>query len=401
MAASSVNGGDAIGGYPTEAFLSADSTSALQCSIYFDVARDPRRCGNEHLYCHSCIAVWLITHSTCPTCQTALTTETLSVARFAASVLADLGVRCLSCCSDGPTAASVSVPVPPKCPISLDEEPTFTSWPLSLQALSWEKHKASMSQYTIDLEEYDKLCEMRSNKTKEINAMSQEDKAAPAPISCVWSGKLSELDTHTLQCSHIVVPCTCQGCEERMPRGELAIHVTVCEHRAETCAYGCGADVTVSLMEAHMESLCPCRPVLCPNACGVTLPLNELQAHRDESCPLEHVACPYAASLACAHRCARCDMAAHSADVQAHFASVVAKVQQLETKVQNLETENNQLKQSIGWVSDTCTWEVECYEGGSKMGNAYSSTLLLFLTHFYPLTHSSTLSLSFTQYLVL
>ena len=198
--------------------------------------------------------------------------------------------------------------------------------------------------------------------------------ALPTSI-CGWRGKINDLETHTSECPYITVPCTCVGCEKTVPRGELGGHEAACEHRQVACANGCGALVKVCDLEAHKSSICPRRPSLCPNAgCGATLPHDELQTHRDEQCQQEEVACPHAESLGCEHRCARCDMATHRADGQAHIqammgvvASLQKTAQEQQTKMQQLETENKQLKQSIGWVHDTCTWDVEGYKIPSFM----------------------------------
>jgi hypothetical protein len=157
-----------------------------------------------------------------------------------------------------------------------------------------------------------------------------------------------ELQAHRdEQCVREVVACPQEGCEVRVQRGNLAGHLAVCAHRLEACGYGCGANVALSGMQAH-KALCPRRPVQCPNtACDVTLPRDELQAHRDEQCPHEEVACPHAAALGCAHRCARRDMAAHSADGLAHFAGMMGRMATLQTKAQQQQISVNLLQTTV------------------------------------------------------
>lgn len=65
------------GGYSEDLFLSLtpEQKEEFECSICYQILRDPRRCSNRHKYCYTCIFVWSTSgphanHRKCPVCRT-------------------------------------------------------------------------------------------------------------------------------------------------------------------------------------------------------------------------------------------------------------------------------------------------------------------------------------------
>ena len=78
---------------------------------------------------------------------------------------------------------------------------------------------------------------------------------------CDWTGPLSELDKHKTSCKLELVPCTNEGCKEKIPRRNMKKHLAVCDHRLSRC-----------------------------NKCKQNVPHHTLTDHK---CPKEMTACPY------------------------------------------------------------------------------------------------------------
>ncbi|XP_062578814.1 uncharacterized protein LOC134240748 [Saccostrea cucullata] len=65
------------GGYSEDIFinLTPEQKEEFECSICYQILKEPRRCSNSHKYCYSCIFVWStsgphLNHRKCPVCRT-------------------------------------------------------------------------------------------------------------------------------------------------------------------------------------------------------------------------------------------------------------------------------------------------------------------------------------------
>lgn len=64
------------GGYNEDIFedLTEEEKEAFECSICYQILKEPQRCSNNHLFCYSCIYTWTTSsiqanHGRCPVCR--------------------------------------------------------------------------------------------------------------------------------------------------------------------------------------------------------------------------------------------------------------------------------------------------------------------------------------------
>jgi hypothetical protein len=143
-------------------------------------------------------------------------------------------------------------------------------------------------------------------RTRELARLGVEAE----PTACDWRGTLEALDAHTSNsCVFIVVPCSMQGCSERVPRGKLAAHTAACEHRPVECPH-CARVGTAQSLDYHLER-CREREFYCEHdECGALFKLKDLDEHY-ETCAYTDVDCPV---VGCTHRPRRRELDAHLHD---------------------------------------------------------------------------------------
>lgn len=54
-------------------------SSVFECSFCVNIARAPRQCSSEHIFCLDCITESLMSHAKCPKCPIKLTSRTLAL----------------------------------------------------------------------------------------------------------------------------------------------------------------------------------------------------------------------------------------------------------------------------------------------------------------------------------
>lgn len=68
----------------------------FECAICKLVAREPRQCSNEHVFCLNCVTEALSVYDGCPACRTQLTIETLMpVSRLVRTLYDKLTLKCI------------------------------------------------------------------------------------------------------------------------------------------------------------------------------------------------------------------------------------------------------------------------------------------------------------------
>ena len=219
-------------GFPLHLFVS-DVDENLVCVICHDVVENPRSgCSQGHMFCAACIESWVET-SGCPTCpvdREHLPPDKLISLKPVQNVIMNLQV----CCKNANQAkdhAEVSEPSP-------------------------KKAKVSDSQFAE---------------------------------SCVWNGKLSELNTHREVCPFVIVECSNSevGCKRKLPRRNLVEHEQVCGFREVSCEHCCDTMPAIQMGD-HLEE-CEEMEVECGNGCGFHCVRKEEQNHFNCDCPLQEV----------------------------------------------------------------------------------------------------------------
>lgn len=244
-------------------------------------AREPMRCGDEHIFCKKCIMTWIDKgkHS-CPIDRKPLSTKNLSIFRFADEMLGDYCVQCVT---------------------------------------------------TLPKDEFATRKRKRSRKEKAKLKLAKLKKARRQPkceelgaCKCEWTGKLNSLQSHVSSCPETMGKCTWRDCETTLLRKNLPAHVAVCRHRLEPCEM-CGKMRKPSKRNIHKRR-CPATPVTCPNPeCHLKLQRADVQKHR-QACPFEVVPCLHSARLGCTFTALRKDISAHSDDKLLHFDAAVRQV---------------------------------------------------------------------------
>ncbi len=263
------------GGYPASIFKSGSPPAFLHCAICLEVARNPHRCAQEHVFCLSCITAWLSKgNGTCPMDRSPLSLvesagsgPPLQVFRLAQDILNALDISC----------------------------PHITA----------EDRARSDAGHDFAL--------------------------------CQWSGKVKDEHEHSLSCPLARVPCEWKGCGQLLRRGELRSHMVIhdmisCPHCLhlfpkfrvlDGVAIITNANSTVEnsnsapILSEHVN-ICPRRLQKCPNTgCSVSCVGDEMRVHRSV-CQFEIVPCPYA-EAGCAHTGSRLEMGEHVNDAARHL----------------------------------------------------------------------------------
>ena len=127
----------------------------------------------------------------------------------------------------------------------------------------------------------------RKLRETEVYCVNQE-------AGCLWEGKLGSLkhhlsiDTPEGECKHQLIKCLNFGCNDKVRRSALKIHVSQCQHRLISCKH-CGITA-----EYNKHNPCPMMEVQCPNigsGCEAKIIPLKLFDHLVE-CEFREVDCP-------------------------------------------------------------------------------------------------------------
>jgi len=155
------------------------------------------------------------------------------------------------------------------------------------------------------------------------------------PVSCQWTGKLSDLDQHMRVCDFLPLSCPNKGCDEIVLRRHMDNHRSKCPERSFTCV-DCHEVVKCTLKEEHEET-CEYRVVDCRNTCGARFPFFDRYDHF-KICPFEVIECPFIKSAKCGYLGKRYQMSEHTADIASHFVGLLRKVEELSLEVEELKS---------------------------------------------------------------
>jgi hypothetical protein len=154
-------------GYDQELFEQLPNSDFV-CQICCDVLQKPMSaCSEGHLFCHCCIGRWLDQgKTTCPSCRAGITRQGLSHIRAIQNIIDGLDICC----------------------------PNFND---------------------------QQDCPPRASKRARTEPFKLE-----APSSCIWKGKVKNLDQHTQHCPFEVVECPFKehGCKFQCSRTDMPAH---------------------------------------------------------------------------------------------------------------------------------------------------------------------------------
>jgi hypothetical protein len=209
-------------GHEDSLFVDSVPHEAFKCMICLLTANDPVLiCTNQHLFCRSCISLWLAQQPRCPGCNEGLTVGALKTHRLAADYIGDCCVRC------------------------------------EFSLMVMQENVSSVR-----------------NRNKRLGARSA------AGGGCDWVGRICEVDQHKNNCKYVEVVCRHGGgCEWKGRRGDANEHENrKCVYRKKACQH-CNEDCTLLSMKSHVRG-CRRRPVVCTNTmCGISYPHEDLEEH--------------------------------------------------------------------------------------------------------------------------
>eukprot|EP00961_Rhodomonas_salina_P017180 231080-Rhodomonas_salina.2 len=169
------------------------------CSICTDVMVNPCACSQGHQFCRDCISVWLQRSQTCPSRCGFLAVGHLTTLRGTENLINKLQVKCChTAVSDGP-----------------------------------------------------------SPRPKNLRRRSRANAASSAAGSdtggeCDWVGTVEDRAKHLRdECAYSEVQCSCQGCDVKVQRFELAGHEASCERREVACGK-CGERMKAAELGDHL-----------------------------------------------------------------------------------------------------------------------------------------------------
>jgi hypothetical protein len=150
--------------------------------------------------------------------------------------------------------------------------------------------------------------------------------------TCEWVGELQVRDSHRVNsCEYTEVSCGNQGCDVKMLRGELALHMeTTCAHRVETCPHCSSIIKSVDLM-VHF-SVCDGMSIQCPNNCGESVVRRDSVQH-ESKCPMALIACPIVRYGCTCVQVRRKDLPGHhTSPDNGHYELMMDEILKLEAK---------------------------------------------------------------------
>lgn len=211
----------------------------LLCTICQNVMVSPSCCGQGHQFCLECISKWIEQSPTCPSCSGDLTVSSLTKLRLVENMINKLRVRCCHAgVKDGPSPG-----------------------PKNLRRRSRPDVASSAADSEVAIE------------------------------GCGWIGALGNRAKHLEdECMHSEVECSCEGCDAKVPRFQVAEHEASCEHRELSCAK-CEERIKAGERDAHMLR-CKLVEIECPQ-CGARVLRGDLEEHEQE-CANKVVSCPFA-----------------------------------------------------------------------------------------------------------
>ena len=170
------------------------------------------------------------------------------------------------------------------------------------------------------------FCINSSNTTNQDQATSRKRKAS-SDVKCSWTGRYDELSTHLKQCEFEMTVCTNDGCEEKIERRDLGLHLQACIHRTINCVH-CMIFVKATKNAVHLNQ-CPKLEIICK--CRSKLPREKMDEHRNKHCPLTEIECEV---IGCNAKVMRKDYLKHQDNAaKEHVRLLSAVVQRLNSTV--------------------------------------------------------------------
>lgn len=305
---------DFSSGYPAELFVTPPK-DYFNCLICFEVAREPMRCPDEHIFCKKCITTWIAKGKrTCPNDRKYLDMQTLTPFRFAESMLGDHCVQCTTA--------------------------------LPKNEIVGKKRKKSRAE----------KAKLKLEKNKKVKKPPKIEELCAG--KCGWTGPLKDLERHLKECPEITAKCPWRDCEVQLLRKNIPAHSAVCRHRLEPCEL-CGTKRKPSKRNIHKQR-CPQNLIRCPNqSCKEKVLRTDLTEHRNV-CPFERIQCVYHGQIGCDFFGLRKDMAAHCDDIQYHFKASLKEIDWLQTEIKRLQSAINSKDKKITELEDSLEdWRAE------------------------------------------
>ena len=300
------------GGYPQSLFVAGVPPAVLNCSICLNVARNPHRCAQEHVFCYTCISTWLTNHYTCPMDRSKLCDNkgcthngsngnccSLQVFRMANEMLADLIVRC-------PNYAEVEMHADADANANAD----------GADAVKVKTDSGAAVETGTGTEEEEDSSRSVGSAESSSGALKG---VVPLQQVCTWTGKVSDEHTHSLTCPLAVVYCPWKECkyantttssantehaQSRLRRHELLAHVA--SHDLQKCpdcheeysnapssSSSSSAGTATIPLSQHRKIYCLKRKVPCTNGCGEEEIVFDTMTQHKAVCTYEQVNCPY------------------------------------------------------------------------------------------------------------
>eukprot|EP01083_Nonionella_stella_P298465 1013054_1 len=328
---------------PSTVFLDPEAAKSYQCSVCYDLFKDPVQIGcNDHIFCKKCISK-LVSPGTdlvrCPICRVSSKASSIRGVKFIERQINALLVKCPNHQMTSEKSKYLnqcrSTKEKENIPLKADDDGN-QDIDLCEKAdgkLSGQKRKRVDA---ID----DDATSTHNHKKRKLN--NQE--------LCDWTGPLSDITSHQQHCPLELI--SCDHCEQDMLQRELEQHNQICTLFPIACA-DCEEDgILRSSMESHVQNECPMAMVSCPQKCGMQLQRKNEESHIADDCTQTMVDCQFHV-YGCADRFKREDETKHNESTShLHLCQVSDRVDELEAQNAKQQSQIDKLKRESQIQSD-------------------------------------------------
>ncbi|XP_062981636.1 TNF receptor-associated factor 5 [Elgaria multicarinata webbii] len=153
--------------------------------------------------------------------------------------------------------------------------------------------------------------------------------------ACSAKTSLGRYQDHLQQCLFESVPCTNEGCCEKILQKDLKEHLSLrCDYRKELCQY-CNQPVISIHLNIHEKTDCPDYPLTCPQGCMQIIVKKEVEDHVFV-CPEMEIDCPYK-QYGCLTKIKRGELSEHeNIFLREHMLQILEKNSKLEDQISDL-----------------------------------------------------------------